>query len=290
MKFAYYPGCSLHGTAKEYGQSTAAVCRHLGIELHEIPDWNCCGASSAHATSKVLSLALPARNLAQAEQMGEDMLLPCAACYSRMAETKHELSHNDILRHKVNEIIEMDYDAKGDVLHLLQVVAGDEGMALVKDKVVKPLTGLKVAAYYGCLLVRPPEVTGFDDPENPQSMDRLLRLLGAEPVDWTHKVECCGASLSVGRSDIVTKLTGDILEAAKAAGAEVIAVACPMCQSNLDTRQTAAERRNAEKYDLPIVYITQLMGLAFGLDPALLSLNTHEVDPRARLRAKNIGA
>jgi len=288
VKYAYYPGCSLHSTATEYDATTRAVCRTLGVELEEIPDWNCCGATSAHATNHLLSLALPARDLAKAERMGLDVVAPCAACYNRMAQTVYETRDNEILRRKVSEVIGADYEAKARAKSLLQVLAADIGPKVVEAKVTKPLKGLRVAAYYGCLLVRPPAATGWDDAENPQSMDRLMNALGVETVDWSHKTECCGASLTISRTDIVLKLTHDILDAAKAAGADAVVCACPMCQANLDGRQGAVEKTYKTDYHLPVFYFTQLISLAFGIEPYKLGFARHSIDPRELLHTKEI--
>ncbi len=288
MKYAYYPGCSLHSTATEYEETTRTVCATLGVELAEIPDWNCCGATSAHATNHLLSLALPARDLAKAEQMGLDVVAPCAACYNRMAQTIHETKDNEVLRHKVSQVIGAEYQGTVKAKSLLEVLAADIGPKVVEAKVQKPLKGLKVAAYYGCLLVRPPAVTGWDDAENPQSMERLMTALGAETVDWSHKTECCGASLTISRTDIVAKLTHDILDAAKAAGADAIVCACPMCQANLDGRQGLVEKTYKTQYHLPVFYFTQLMSLAFGKEPYKLGFARHSIDPRELLHSKEI--
>ncbi|MHB8926450.1 MAG: CoB--CoM heterodisulfide reductase iron-sulfur subunit B family protein [Bacillota bacterium] len=288
MKYAYYPGCSLHSTATEYDATTRTVCQTLGVELEEIPDWNCCGATSAHATNHLLSLALPARDLAKAEQMGLDVVAPCAACYNRMAQTIHETKDNEVLRGRVSAVIGADYEGTAKAKSLLEVLAADVGPKVVEAKVQKPLKGLRVAAYYGCLLVRPPAVTGWDDAENPQSMDKLMTALGAETVDWSHKTECCGASLTVSRTDIVLKLTRDILDAAKAAGADALVCACPMCQANLDGRQGAVEKTYKTNYHLPVFYFTQLMSLAFGIEPYKLGFARHSIDPRELLHTKEI--
>ncbi|HEY3316115.1 MAG TPA: CoB--CoM heterodisulfide reductase iron-sulfur subunit B family protein [Bacillota bacterium] len=288
MKYAYYPGCSLHSTATEYDATTRAVCAALGVELAEIPDWNCCGATSAHATNHLLSLALPARDLVKAENMGLDVVAPCAACYSRMATTLHETKGNEVLRRKVSEIIGADFAATAKAKSLLEVLAVDVGPKVVETKVQKPLKGLKVAAYYGCLLVRPPDVTGWDDAENPQSMERLMTALGAEAVDWPFKTECCGASLSVSRTDVVLKLVNDILAMAKSCGADALVCACPMCQANLDGRQPAVEKAYKTTYHLPVFYFTQLMSLAMGIDEWKLGFRRHSIDPRELLHAKEI--
>lgn len=286
-RFAYYPGCSLESTAREYDASTRATCAALGIQLDEISDWNCCGASAAHSTSHLLALALPARNLALAGDMQLDVMAPCAACYNRLALAEHELRRNDVQMERVSRIIGRRLKDLPRVRPLLEVFASDEVMELIKEKVVKPLEGLKVASYYGCLLVRPVEVA-VDDAENPGSMDRIVEAIGAEPVAWPFKTECCGMNYSLSQSDMVAHLVNRILAMAKANGADCLVTACPLCQANLDLRQSLAESRYGEKYDLPVFYITQLVGLSLGLTPAQLSLSGHLVSPFEVLKAKNI--
>ena len=278
MKYAYYPGCSLHSTASEYDLSTRAVCKELGIELEEIPDWNCCGATSAHSLNRRLSVALPLRNLAKAEAMGLDVVAPCAACFNRLKSADAAVKDNPELL----ESIGMDYKGSVNVLSLLAAISQiDE--ETIKSHIKRELSGLKVASYYGCLLLRPPDLINFDDAENPQSLDKLMTAVGAEAVTWPYKTECCGASLSISKSDVVIKLTHDILSMAKRGGANCIVTACPLCQGNLDMRQADVEAKYGEKFDMPIFYFTQLMGMAFGLWAGNLGLNKLMVDPDAVL-------
>lgn len=278
MKYAYYPGCSLHSTAKEYGLSTQAVCRELGIELEEIPDWSCCGATSAHALNRELSIALPLRNLAKAEAMGLDVVAPCAACFNRLKSADAAVKADAELLKSMNEAISADYRGSSGILSLLEAV-GRIGEDTIKSRVRRELSGLKVACYYGCLLLRPPDVTHFDDPENPESLDKLMAALGAETVKWPYKTECCGASLSLSKPEVVVKLTHDILSMAKRAGANCIVTVCPLCQGNLDLRQSEVESKYSEKFGLPVFYFTQLIGAAFGLPNSSLGLNKHMVNP-----------
>jgi len=259
LKYAYYPWCSQETTSKEYNDSALAVCQKLGIELAEIPDWNCCGASSGHSTDYWLSHALTGRNLAIAEREGTDMAVVCPACFSRLKSTQHEFKTETRLKERLPELIDMPYEAKHEVKHLLDIVCNTVGIDKVKEKVKKPLTGLKLVAYYGCYLVRPPELTGFDDPENPQTMDRLLEALGAEVLDWRAKVDCCGGSLSLTRRDVVKKLVAGIFDAAHEVGAEAIVTACGLCHANLESRQAGENL-------LPVFYFTELIGLALGCD------------------------
>ena len=297
MRYAYYPGCSLHATAKDYDMSARAVCQALGIELQEIPDWVCCGASSAHSTSELLSLALPVKDLLNAKEMGLDTAVCCAACYSRLrianeAMSVHggELERPGELVSAVDDVVGGPYRGEVGVKHLLEIVVSEYGLDALQEKVQRELEGLKAAAYYGCLLVRPPEIVAFEDPENPRSMDELIEALGAEAVDWPYKTECCGASLSLTRTDIVLKLCRDIYQMAADNGAECLVVACPLCQSNLDMRQAQVNKRYGTKFDLPVFYFTQLIGLALGLEHKELGLSMGMVSQKKLLQSKGIGA
>lgn len=288
MKYAYYPGCSLHSTAKEYDLSTQAVCDELGIELQEIPDWNCCGATSAHATNRELGYALPLRDLAKAESMGLDVVAPCAACFSRLKAADHAAKDNPELIRTVAEKTGLDYQGRLRIMSMLEVIAAlpqDE----IKSHVKRELTGLKPACYYGCLLTRPPKIAAFDCPEHPMSMDGIMTAVGAEPVEWPYKNECCGASLALSRSDIVVKLVHDILSMAKRSGANCIVTACPLCQANLDTRQAEAESKYGEQFGLPVFYFTQLLGYSFLIPKTELGMNRLMVDPRAVLMEIGVG-
>ncbi|MFC1963476.1 CoB--CoM heterodisulfide reductase iron-sulfur subunit B family protein [Chloroflexota bacterium] len=274
--YAYYPGCSLHSTAREYNVSTLAVCQTLGIELRELSDWICCGASSAHSTSHLLSLALPAHILKLAGENSLPLAVPCAMCFSRLKFTIHELKDKNILD-LVSRTIGQRPDDSVVVEHLLQVLAHDD----ISFPIQRSLAGLKVACYYGCLLVRPQSVVDFDDEENPQIMDRLLMQMDAENIDWGLKTACCGASMPFARPDIVKKLSRRILSHAKESGADCVAVACPMCHSNLDMYQE-------KKTSLPIFYFTQLIGLALGFRPEEMLLDKHITDPLPLLRTKGL--
>lgn len=287
MKIAYFPGCSLHSTARDYDMSFQLVCRKLGIELQEIPHWVCCGASPAHVTSHLLSIALPCKNLVLAEEMGlNTVVAPCAACFNRLKIAKQEVAENSQLKKDVENVLGKSYRGKVEVKHPLQIIADEIGLAKVEKMVRRELQGLKVASYYGCLLVRPLNMVSFDDPEDPQSMDNLVTALGGEALPWAFKTECCGASFSLSETDIVLELSGEILDAALEAGAECILVACPLCQSNLDLRQKGIEKRLGKKFNLPILYFTELLGLALGLNMHELGLSKHIVDPCKLLQRK----
>lgn len=273
MRIAYYSGCSLHGTALEYEQSSRAMCEALGIELVEVPDWNCCGASSAHFVNHDLAVALGARNLGLAQSTGAEVVTaPCAACYARLKFAEHKLAEEPVRLGRMLERGGVTYRGGMRITSLLETLVCDYGLESVKERVVRSLNGLKVACYYGCLLVRPANIPGFDDPENPRSLDNLLSALGAEPVDWAYRVECCGGGLALGRVDIVRRLVGDILDDAVAAGAQCLVVACPLCQGNLDWRQSEAAATRGQEYNLPVYYFTQLTGWCLGVPPHRLGL------------------
>jgi len=279
MKYAYYPGCSLHSTAKEYDRSLRAVCEKVGIELEEVKNWICCGSTPAHTTSKLLSLALPLKNLAEIEKSGfREVIAPCAACFSRFKLAWHEIDNEPRLAAEVEGIIEHKFRDGVKVYHPLDILSNNMGLSKLTELVKNDLSGLKVVCYYGCLLTRPPKVMEFDVCEYPQSMDKILQALGIPTLDWSYKTDCCGASFALTRTEIVLKLSHDILEAAKSVGADAIAVACPMCQANLDTRQEEIEKKYQTTYHLPIFYFTQLVGISLGIPAEKLLLTRHLVD------------
>lgn len=288
MTVAYYPGCSLHSLALEYDRSSRLVCRRLGIRLQELEDWNCCGASAAHSLDHELTMGLASRNLAIVNRMGLDRVItPCAGCFSRLKTASLELRKKES---PPAETGEKDLYTKRmpEVMHLLQYLYEGVGPSGIAEAVRKPLKGLKLAAYYGCLITRPRAVAGFDDPEQPVSMDHLLRALGAETVDWSHKAECCGGAFAASETSIVVDLGGQVLEAARQRGAEAVVVACPMCQANLDSRQQVIEREKGILYNLPIFYFTQLMGLAFGYSTRDMGLRRLLVNPLPLLMHKKL--
>ncbi|MDM8000864.1 MAG: CoB--CoM heterodisulfide reductase iron-sulfur subunit B family protein [Dehalococcoidia bacterium] len=282
--YAYYPGCTLHATAKEYDASARAVCEKMGIGLEELKDWTCCGASSAHTTNEMLAIALPARDLLAAEKMGKPIAVACALCFNRLKVTEHELASDKSKLETVRSLVGSDYANTAEVVHLLQILYDRRSSIAVS----RPLKGLKVASYYGCMLVRPHEITQFDDPEDPQMMDKLMVALGAQALEWDFKTACCGASLPLTRRDILLKLSHRILAQAQQFGADCLAVACPMCQFNLDMYQQAINKEYGEKINLPILYFTQLAGLAMGLSLTQLHLDKHIVDPVPVLRKKGL--
>ena len=290
MAYGYYPGCSSHGTAKEFDTSTKKICEILGIQLEEVDDWNCCGASPAHATSEELSLALPLRNLALAEKQGLDSIMStCSACYNRLKVAHETFKESPETLSRISDIVGEPYNKTLKVTHLLDLLSKEYGVEKIKEKVVKPLTDLKAVSYYGCLLTRPPEYVTIDpDPENPMIMDNVIEALGAEAPDWSHKTECCGASLALSRTDIVVRLSGEILKAARFADADCIIVACPLCYANLDMRQSQISSRHGTDYSLPIIFISELIGIALGIGYEELGLDKHMVSAKSLLTEKGL--
>jgi heterodisulfide reductase subunit B len=276
VKIGFYPGCSVEGGSREYKESCRALAKAFGIELEYIPDWNCCGASAAHNLNKELSLALPARILSLAEKAGmTDILVPCAACYNRLVLTQHELVKNETLRNKIIELTELDFKGTSNIMNVVQWIE-KQIIPQLPEKVTTPFNH-KVACYYGCLLVRPHKVLQFDRPEDPQTMDEVMKIIGARPVDWAFKTECCGAGLSVSKTDVVANLSGKIVYDAFSRQAEALIVACPMCHSNLDMRRPEINRYLQKNIDIPVIYITQAIGLAIGLTEKELGLHRHFV-------------
>lgn len=288
MKYGYYPGCSLQSTAVEYARSAEGVLEKLGVELEEVDDWVCCGATAAHATSHLLSVALPAISCAAAEKKGNDILTLCSACYNRLKQVNQELRDDPGLLAQTNEIIEEEYRASIRVLHLVELLVREIGLDTIASHVQMPLKGLKVACYYGCLIARMPEELQIDKAEYPMLVDDALRAVGAEPIDWPHKTTCCGAALTLARQKIVVRLSGEVVRSAKERGADVIAVVCPLCQTNLDMYQSNIEGQEDVQLGVPVLFFTQLMGLAMGLTREQLCLEKVIVDPLPVLAEKGL--
>lgn len=288
MAYGYYPGCSSHGTAKEYDISTKKVCERLGLKLEEVRDWNCCGASPAHATSEELALALPFRNLVLAEKQGLDSIMStCSACYNRLKVAHETLKKTPEILNRISEIVGEPYNKTLKVIHFLDLISKEFGVEKIKESVVKPLTGLKAVSYYGCLLTRPPELVSIDpDAENPTIMEEIIEALGAETRYWSHKTECCGASFALSRTDIVLRLTNEILKAARFADADCIVVACPLCFANLDMRQSQIASKYGVNYSLPVLFISELMGIAMGMGYKELGIDKHIVSAKDLLKGK----
>jgi heterodisulfide reductase subunit B len=277
MKFGIYPGCSLTGSARDYNESVFALAEAFGLDFIQIPDWNCCGATAAHNLNRELSLALPARILALAEKNGlEEIIVPCAACYSRLVVTQHELKKDPELKNRISEVIEMDYRGSSRILNVIEWI--DKYIVPQLDAKIVSQFKYKVACYYGCLLVRPDKVLKYDRAEDPLTMDIVMSKIGATPVDYPYKTECCGAGLSISRTDIVSKLSGKIIEDAEHRGADAIIVACPMCHSNLDMRRPDINKYWKTEYNIPVIFVTQAIGLAIGLPASKVGLKRHFVE------------
>ena len=278
MDFGYYPGCALHGSSYDYETSVRACMSKLDVGLRELDDWICCGATAAHNLNKKLAQALPARNLAIAERDGIDCLFaPCPMCSMELIKIANELRASQPMQKEMSDIVEDCVTGKTEVINLIQVFR-QIGFETLAEKAVKKLDRYKPACYYGCLLTRPPKDLRFDDCEHPTSMEDLLRALGAGPVDdWNYKTECCGAGLTLADDSIIMSLTHKILSNAKKHGANCMVVACPMCHVNLDMKQSAIEKKHGETFNLPVYYLSDLVGIALGISEKELCVDKHFV-------------
>ena len=277
--YAYFPGCCVGGGhGRSYGESLRAVFSHLGLGLEEIPDWNCCGATAYASINEEKAVALAARNLALAEGMRKDVVAPCAACYLVLYKAKHTLSTYPHLAEKVRKGLDeagLSYQGTADVRHPLDILVNDVDPQKLADSIRQPLAGYRAAPYYGCQVVRP--FATFDDGLRPQSLDRLLKLLGADVVDYPLKSRCCGGTLMNTMEEVGLRLNFLLLKEARERGANVLVTLCPLCQFNLEVYQGKLKRTYGEDVTLPVVYFTQLMGLAFGLSPRALGLQRNFV-------------
>ncbi len=280
-RFAYFPGCSADSTGISFTKSAEFVCKRIGIELVEIPDWCCCGTSAALVTDKNLAVALPARSLALAEKMDADLDVAtgCAGCFNSLKSARHFAKQSEDNRAYVEDLIDMPYSASNDVFSFLEIMHRPENQELIKNNMVTTLHGLKVASYYGCALVRPSKVCEFDDTEDPRSMDELIELVGGEAIDWGYKVECCGGSHNISDPKAAKKLTERIYEDAMINGAEAIAVACPLCFLNLDMREkelnAIREAEGKSLFNIPTYYFTELLGMTMGGSFKELGIDKH---------------
>ena len=277
QELAFYPGCALEGMAADYARSITAVFRYLDIRLVEIDDWSCCGATAAHSLDEMMAVALPARNIAAAEEMGLDIVAPCANCFNRLRFSQQMI-------HKKIYDIPWPVTGKIQIHDMTRFLAQDEMIDRIKTRLRKPLTGLKVLCYYGCQMVRPPQITGYSDYENPLTLDRLAGALGAEVLDWSYKSTCCGAGIGIGRRDIQESLTRRLLVKARQTGTEAIIVSCPLCQANLDMIQT-----DKTELRLPVFYFTELLRLALeGDGRSRRWFRKHITDPVPLLKRKGV--
>ncbi|HEY68198.1 MAG: disulfide reductase [Chloroflexi bacterium] len=279
MGIPYYPGCTLSTKAKGYDRSGRAVAEALGLELVELTDWQCCGATFPLMLDDSMALIAPTRVLYQAQQAGERVATLCAICFNVLRRSQALLRRDPEMLERINWFTEQEYHGDVHVVHFLEILRDDLGWEALAERVVRPLAGLRVAPYYGCLLLRPYEEIGLDDPENPVILHNLVRALGAEPVDFPYNIECCGSYLTVKEPQISETLSKDIVASAREHGAQVIITACPLCQFNLDypQRETEAGRTGNE---IPVLYFTQLMAVALGLPEETWGMTEHYVDPR----------
>lgn len=277
---AYYPGCSLRHSAEEFDSTTRTLLKALDIDVQEVPDWTCCGASPAHMTDHLLAQALSTRNLRQAALVSDEFMAPCPACYQREKTAEIEVHADDHLRAEVNSVMDAPYTDSVRVYNLPELLLDKVGADIIAGLVKTDLSQLKVVPYYGCLLGRPSELTGECDNEQPMRMDVLLEAVGVDVKWWNYKTECCGASVGVPKKIIQQRLTGKLLEQAVHAGADAIVTACPLCHQNLDMRQAQTNSALGTSYNMPVLYLTQVMGLALGFTADEMMLEKHAVDPR----------
>lgn len=279
MKYAFFPGCVLEAAAKEAYIATARVARELGIELVEIPGWTCCGASHVQDVDELTAAAINARNIALAEQMELPVMTVCNTCTLMLRKSKHALDNG--LKDKVNNIIGktgLEYKGTSEVTHLLWALIRDYGLDNLQKKVVRPLKGLKVAGYYGCHILRPPQIMNFEDYAKPYSLEALIEALGAEPVDFDAKLKCCGFHAVFPAEDSVHKMTGESNLSAINAGADCMVTPCPLCQMQLDMYQPEGKAAVKTDKDIPVLHLSQLIGLALGLSPDALGMKRHIID------------
>ncbi len=288
MKVSYFPGCTLNTKGKGFDRSVREALAALGVELEELPDWNCCGASFPLLVDNVLDLAGPARVLVAASAQGDKLATACTTCYNVLKRTNRVIRLDRDRRERLNYFIEADYQGQVEVMDVLQILRDEVGFEEVKAKVQKSLSGLKVACYYGCMVLRPPAEVAYDDPENPHALDELMASLGAEPVLWGGKVECCGNYLVAIKPELAMEMSYRIISSAYRAGAEVLVTNCPLCQFNLDRWQRDLVVKKGGFRPLPVLYFTQLLAIALGLDPTRYELEKHYVDPKPLLKAKGL--
>ncbi|MFW5944648.1 MAG: CoB--CoM heterodisulfide reductase iron-sulfur subunit B family protein [Bacteroidota bacterium] len=273
-KIGLYPGCSLETSAGNYLKSIEKVISILDVDYSIMDNWNCCGATSVKTIDQRLNLMFNLRNLGEAEEQGyEELVVPCASCFQRLASTEYELMQDHQLREDLIREGGYHYEGKVKVRNILDFIVNVIGLEQIASKVTEPLSGLVVASYYGCLNTRIPGMKSFDTMEYPMSMDNIVKTLGAETIDWSYKTDCCGASMFLTLESVSEGLVGKILKDASLRGADCITVSCPMCQTNLDTKQGKIRRKFSIEEPIPVPFITQLMGLAFGLKPREVGLD-----------------
>ena len=287
MEIGYYPGCSLESTSREYDISLRAMCSMMDITLVEVSDWICCGTSPTHAASQELSHMLPYKNIQKAETHGiKELLIPCPSCLYSISHTEEACAKDALVRQRLADVTGYTHEGGLKIYHLLDFLRDRITLGGLQTMVKKPLAGVKIASYYGCLTRFFPAAA--DDLEQPSLMEQIIEALGGQTVEWTHKVECCGAGLSITRPDITQRLLGEILESAARASADCIAVVCPLCQSNLDIRQKGLTNSSGAPYAMPVIYLTQLVGIALGAPSTALGMEKLMVDAEPLLRTKGL--
>lgn len=283
MRVPYFPGCTLNTTGKGFDNAVRASTAAVGLDLVELPEWNCCGATYPLIVDNMLELAAPAHVLVAARDEGDTVTTACTTCYNVLKRTNLFIRGNEEERDRINSFIEADYQGDVEVMDIVHLLRDRVGFEAVREKVQAPLRDLKVASYYGCMVLRPPDEVAYDDPDHPQSLDDLMAALGAVPVDYPHKGECCGAYLAIKDPEITREMVYTILKSAQAAGAEAIATNCPLCQFNLDKQQAEMQKIYAGYQPIPVFYFSQLMGLALGLDASDYGWDRHYIDARPLL-------
>lgn len=286
MEIAYYPGCTLHASSELYDIQSKLVFRKLGVELKEIDDWNCCGATSAAKTDEFLAVALPARNLGIADASGyAEMVIPCSSCYSRTLVSQKRLADDPALRETINSGLSQKVEGRIKIRSILELLIPKAETGVISEKTIKKLEGLKVACYYGCLLTRfPCDIEVPDDVENPQGMETVCKALGAKTLEWGYKTDCCGAAASVNDTDASLLLMSRIMKDALARGANCFVTTCPMCQFNLDVYQDQIGEKHGISQRLPVYFITELIGIAMGISPQEMQIDRHFVDAMGLLK------
>jgi heterodisulfide reductase subunit B len=288
MEYLYFPGCTLYAKAKNFDQAARDCSLLLGFKLKELSNWTCCGATFPLATDNLMALLPPARILANAREEGTTLTTLCAICFNVIKRTNHLIQGDAEKREKINLFIEKNYQGDLRVLHYLEILKQDIGLSQLKEKVKKPLSGLRAAPYYGCMLLRPFKEMEFDDKERPTFFEELLKTLGAEAIEFPYKIECCGSFQSVGSPEVATECAYRILGSAVKNGAEVIVSTCPMCTFNVDHKQSDIQKKYLGFKTIPVLYFTQLLGIAMGLDQQTLGFEQNFVDPTPLLREKGL--
>jgi heterodisulfide reductase subunit B len=288
MEYLYFPGCTLYTKAKNLDEAGRECAKVLGFELKELSNWTCCGATFPLATDNIMALAPPSRILARAKEEGSTLTTLCSVCFNVIKRTNRLIQGDQEKRDKINTFIEMDYQGDAEILHYLEILKRDVGFDALRTAVKRDLQGMKVAAFYGCMLLRPFEEMEFDDKEAPTIFEEFLEAITCEPVDFPFKIECCGAFQSVGAPEVATECAYAILSSALRNGAEAVTTTCPLCQFNIDSMQKEIHEKHNDFPGVPVIYFTQLLGLALGLPVEKLDLERNDVDPRPLLVEKGL--